>query len=218
MNQLLVICLAIAGYALLPSAEAPASDTSRWGITTKKKIEDKKDPAAPVENGGTETARGPSGHQPPPPVGSTSSSSPADMAPQNSSSGTATADPMQEDAGKPQAPPNSTEPSKATTKKPSATGAADGKLASPETTWASEQQKTVCEAYLKDLQEHFLKARHFSIQGVPCNTAEHASAFLRLSGKCRKDCPQGLLEQRGYTQSIIRNITTLEKLGRDRCR
>jgi hypothetical protein len=115
-------------------------------------------------------------------------------------------------------PPKPPKPAKAATPKESGKGGAvEATPAERKIAWASEQQKTVCEAYFKDLRENFLNARHFSIQGVPCKTAEHASAFLLLSEKCRKDCPQGLLEQKGYTDRIVRNITFLEKLGTDRC-
>ena len=83
--------------------------------------------------------------------------------------------------------------------------------------WDSEVQKETCTAYMKQLQDLFLKTRHYSIQGVPCQTAENAEAFLQLSDKCNSECPAGLIERSGYTSRIMRNIQFLKKLGNDRC-
>ena len=83
--------------------------------------------------------------------------------------------------------------------------------------WNSEVQKETCTAYMKQLQDLFLKTRHYSIQGVPCQTAENAEAFLQLADKCNSECPEGLIEKSGYTSRIMRNIQFLEKLGNDRC-
>lgn len=105
---------------------------------------------------------------------------------------------------------------KSDSKSPSATKKTE-KPARKKIKWANENQKTTCEKYLEQLKVQFLKTRHYSIQGVPCDTADHAKQFLALADTCKKDCPQGLLEQSGYTNRIIRNINWLEKLGNDRC-
>jgi len=83
--------------------------------------------------------------------------------------------------------------------------------------WDSEAQKATCDGYLKQLQDLFLKTRHYSIQGVPCETADHSDAFLQVADKCEKECPQDLLEKSGYTSRIMRNINWLNKLGNDKC-
>jgi hypothetical protein len=83
--------------------------------------------------------------------------------------------------------------------------------------WKNEAQKTKCNAYLASLKESFLKARHYSIQGVPCGTAENARSFMTLIDNCKRDCPVGFLKKRGYTSRIIRNLSWLEKLGSERC-
>jgi len=83
--------------------------------------------------------------------------------------------------------------------------------------WNDKNQKEACEGCLNSLHELFLKTRHYSIQGAPCDTREHAAAFLKIVEKCRRECPDGFLEQNGYTDRIVRNITYLEKLGTDRC-
>jgi hypothetical protein len=83
--------------------------------------------------------------------------------------------------------------------------------------WDSEAQKATCDGYLKQLQDLFLRTRHYSIQGVPCETADHADAFLQVANKCEKECPKGLLEKSGYTSRIMRNINWLNKLGNDKC-
>ena len=83
--------------------------------------------------------------------------------------------------------------------------------------WKNEAQKTRCNGYLASLKETFLKARYYSIQGVPCGTAENARSFMTLIEKCKRDCPDGLLKKNGYTSRIIRNLSWLEKLGAERC-
>lgn len=83
--------------------------------------------------------------------------------------------------------------------------------------WKNESQKTKCNGYLASLKESFLKARYYSIQGVPCGTAEHARSFMTLIDQCKKDCPAEFLKKNGYTARIIRNLNWLEKLGSERC-
>ena len=83
--------------------------------------------------------------------------------------------------------------------------------------WKNEAQKTKCNEYLTSLKESFLKARYYSIQGVPCGTAEHARSFMTLIEQCKHDCPDKFLKENGYTARIIRNLSWLEKLGSERC-
>ena len=83
--------------------------------------------------------------------------------------------------------------------------------------WENERQKTKCNEYLASLKELFLKARYYSIQGVPCGTGENARKFMSQIDQCRRDCPDGFLRRSGYTKRIIRNLSWLEKLGAERC-
>jgi hypothetical protein len=83
--------------------------------------------------------------------------------------------------------------------------------------WENEAHKTKCKAYLASLRESFLKARYYSIQGVPCDTAENAWSFMILIDQCKRDCPDQFLKKNGYTARIIRNLSWLEKLGSERC-
>jgi hypothetical protein len=83
--------------------------------------------------------------------------------------------------------------------------------------WESLQQKETCEKYLSQMREHFLKTRHYSIQGASCATAESAAAFEAISEKCVQQCPAEMLAQGGYTNRILRNIDYLERLGKERC-
>jgi|GEM_PF-4257267 len=83
--------------------------------------------------------------------------------------------------------------------------------------WVDPLQKETCESYLNLMRSSFLRTRHHSIQGAPCDTASNASAFLQITEKCVRECPQGFIQQSGYTDRILRNIQYLEKLGDDRC-
>lgn len=87
----------------------------------------------------------------------------------------------------------------------------------PALAWKDEKQKARCEAYLPKLKSGFLDARYYSIQGDSCATAEHAGAFLNTVEVCGKECPEGFLQQNGYTDDVIRNLDRLHKLGKDRC-
>ena len=82
---------------------------------------------------------------------------------------------------------------------------------------SNETKKEACDACLKNLRALFLKTRHYSIQGASCETCDQAKSFLNLYEKCRTRCTEKFLEENGYTDRIVRNITYLEKLGRDRC-
>ena len=83
--------------------------------------------------------------------------------------------------------------------------------------WKNKKQKATCETHLGQLKERFLKARYYSIQGVPCGTAENARSFMETVDNCKRDCPEGFLKKHGYTTRIIRNLSWLEKLGTERC-
>ena len=65
--------------------------------------------------------------------------------------------------------------------------------------WKNKSQKDQCNAYLVSLKESFLKARYYSIQGVPCGTAENSRVFMKLIAECKRDCPDGFLKRNGYT-------------------
>ena len=192
--------------------DAVASESSRWGITTNKKLE--KDQNTPIDNSGLETM--------PTPEESRGNQQPAPATKKN----TPPMNPAQTEhpaSGEPKAAiGDSNKPSSTSHKNVPGRNKAtpDAKGARPTTKamiWASEQQKTTCQTYTKDLRELFVKTRHFSIQGAPCKTRDFAAAFRHVKEKCIKDCPEGFLRQSGYTDRIFRNITYLEKLGNDRC-
>jgi hypothetical protein len=84
--------------------------------------------------------------------------------------------------------------------------------------WASNGQKTTCETYLMQMRDLFLKTRNQSINGVSCDTAKHAGNFLRLAERCKRNCPEGLLEKKGYTNRIMRELSFLESRGPDLCK
>lgn len=79
-------------------------------------------------------------------------------------------------------------------------------------------QKESCETYLKQLRELFLKTRQYATRRVPCKAAENGAAFLRVIETCKRDCPPQTLERNGYNARIVRYITSLHKIGEDRCR
>jgi hypothetical protein len=76
----------------------------------------------------------------------------------------------------------------------------------------------LCTNRLGLLRELFLKARRFASQRAACDLAESAAAFLRTIELCKSDCPPQSLEQNGFTQRVIRHMTSLGKIGRDQCR
>jgi hypothetical protein len=80
------------------------------------------------------------------------------------------------------------------------------------------RQKESCETHLKQLRELFLKTRQYATRRVPCKAAENGAAFLRVIETCRRDCPPQTLERSGYTARMVRYITSLQKIGEDRCR
>lgn len=200
----------------IPADEQEPS-ASRWGITTKKNLEDtrnttpgktgsapypkpqdrEKHPSieqsasSPSDNTGTEAA----------PVSEALSENAMEIKPQPNTSSTGSQSPEM----------------KASTGEKRSGDAAIKHNPPRGMNWSSEGQKRVCNGYLDDLRSLFLNTRHFSIQGASCETAKSAAAFLDSMEKCQRNCPDGLLEHSGYTERIIRNIRYLEKLGNDRC-
>ncbi len=83
--------------------------------------------------------------------------------------------------------------------------------------WKDEAQKAKCEALKDEIREGFVQARHFSIQGDACKTAEHARGFMTLVEALRRECPAGYLSHLGYNDRIVRNISDLRKVGERRC-
>lgn len=192
---------------------------TRWGITTKKNLQSPpqtaSDDTGSISHTKTEKTAAPTPTGEPAASVPETSKVPTDSvreAPANTSA-LDNISPAEKKASTKNQAPNSGAPSPA---KPSTTEA--GKKTAPQPiSWSSEEQKKRCNGHLKDLRSLFLKTRHYSIQGASCDTAESATAFLRTMETCKQDCPQGLLEQSGYTGRIIRNIKYLEKLGNDRC-
>ena len=183
-------------------ADGQSGSASRWGITTKKNMEDIRK-TAPDESGPEQEAKAPST------ADRTSVGSPA--ASELDKADTTTKAP---DGN---APAPAGDAMKAKPPKKSATAPAPKKVTPKVIQWSGEQQKSRCNGYLKELRSLFLQTRHYSIQGASCETAESAAAFLKSMATCQQNCPQGLLEYSGYTDRIIRNIRYLEKLGNDRC-
>jgi hypothetical protein len=181
------------------SADEREPSSSRWGIATKKNLENTRDTV--LEN--TESSED-EGNQV--------------IAPTPSPSHTALNPSVNADGAMKIEPTQTPSPDKqASTKIKPATTATRKDIAPQAIDWSSEGQKKVCDGYLEELRSLFLKTRHFSIQGASCDTAESAAAFLDSMGKCQRYCPEGFLEHSGYTERIIRNIRYLEKLGNDRC-
>lgn len=211
MKHLALIIVVVVWQACLPTGETEASEALRWGITLKKGLEERKanDPQS-AQKSGSNAAVDP---------GPQSQSQPAEF------DGVPEPDrqaPAEKKAAEKTAPPadGKSLPSSGAVVKPAAVEVKSVSPPAPELrkiAWDSDQQKTTCAEYLKEMREHFLQGRHFSIQGVPCDTAAHASVFLQVSEKCRRDCPEGVLEYYGYTDRILRNLSFLQKLGNDRC-
>lgn len=83
--------------------------------------------------------------------------------------------------------------------------------------WKDEAQKAKCEAFKDKIREAFVQARHFSIQGDACKTAEHARNFMTLVDACKGECTAEYLNHLGYNDRIVRNIGDLQKAGARRC-
>jgi hypothetical protein len=197
---MIVIVLMLAPVAI--PADGQGGSASRWGITTKKNMEDIRK-TTPDESGSERETQTPSTVVRPS-VGS----------PATSALDKADTPPMAPEGN---APAPAGDAAKAKPPKKSA-AAPDPKKITPQIIhWSGEQQKNRCNGYLEELRSLFLQTRHYSIQGASCETEKSAAAFLKSMATCQQDCPQGLLEYSGYTDRIIRNIRYLKKLGNDRC-
>ena len=195
VNFVVMLVLILSPVAIPADEEAPSS--SRWGITTKKNLEQPR-----ITEEIEETQSDPEETQA---IAPALPNHQGASSPSVNTDGNVKVDPTQQPS-----------PDKQTSTDKSHTKAATGNT-SKAIDWSSEGQKKACDGYLKDLRSLFLKTRHYSIQGASCDTAESAAAFLDSMGKCQRNCPEGLLERNGYTERIIRNIRYLEKLGNDRC-
>ena len=216
MHQLLitaVLLIVVYGFGTPLQTVSADSGTKRWGIVTKSPVEEKGTDTQETEKSAVTPDLPSAEADTPPPV-------PADRKP-DSQITTPGATGAKESAVQ-KAPDNQSmkpEPpdNKPPASKPQDSATKPGPPEQKKIKWDNENQKKVCENYLQHLQEQFLKTRHYSIQGVPCNTADHAEAFMQIADKCEKECPKGLLEQSGYTKRIMRNINWLGKLGNDQC-
>jgi hypothetical protein len=84
--------------------------------------------------------------------------------------------------------------------------------------WKDEAQKTRCQTYLTQLYDCLYKARSHYLRGDPCKSAAQTTLFLEVAEKCRKDCPEGILEAVGYSRRIMRNVSWLRDLNTKRCK
>lgn len=199
-----------------------ASDSMRWGIVPKNSSRSRPEATAPNDKT-TDPSKPETG-----PPGNSSQPEPSKRkAPEDTDS-----IPAARDEGSKSAVPDSTRPPVDLSQTPSSARKSapavkttpvskkkqdKSKSTSGKINWANDRQQKACEAYLTQLQGLFLKTRHYSIQGASCDTAENATAFLQTWKKCSRECPKAFLDQSGYNARIIRNITYLEKLGKDRC-
>ena len=196
----------IVSYLLCISLHAVAadSDSKRWGIVTKNPV-DQTEPPSKEDEKATDDKNKASAETP-----STEAIS-ADQKKENLTtkpSATEASDKKMQKTTPSEKPQSSKTPT---------SGSKAGQPIKEKITWADEKQEQTCNGYLEQLQEQFLKTRHYSIQGVPCKTADHAETFLQIADKCDKECPKGFVEASGYTSRIMRNIRFLGKLGNDKC-
>jgi hypothetical protein len=84
--------------------------------------------------------------------------------------------------------------------------------------WKDGAQKSHCQSYLVQLYDCLYKARNHYLRGDPCKSAAQTSLFLEVAEKCRKDCPEGILEAFGYSRRIMRNASYLKELNTKRCK
>jgi len=84
--------------------------------------------------------------------------------------------------------------------------------------WKDGAQKSHCQSYLVQLYDCLYKARNHYLRGDPCKSAAQTSLFLEVAEKCRKDCPEGILEAFGYSRRIMRNASWLKELNTKRCK
>jgi hypothetical protein len=80
------------------------------------------------------------------------------------------------------------------------------------------RQEDLCANHLGRLRELFLNTRRLASQRAVCSLAESAAAFLDVIAMCKRDCPSHTMEHNGYTPRVIRYITSLQKIGEERCR
>jgi hypothetical protein len=224
-HRMILLIVFVCGFCMAATqAVSSASESMRWGIVPKKSSQ--AEPEATAENSVTpapskpETDPPENSSQPMPskiqnPEKTGSSPTARDAVPKSADPASAPPSPAMDlsrtpSSDKKAAPP--VKPDPASKKKESKPISKARKI-----TWANDQQKKICVVYLTQLHDLFLKARNYSIQGASCDTAENSTAFLQTWEKCKQECPQAFLDQSGYTASIIRNITYLEKLGNQRC-
>lgn len=215
----LIVWLYMLPFMSLSQQDAMASDTKRWGVTTNKKLD--KNPSTSIDHTGLEADQdqpnrkdatspdGKSENQPDTVVKGTGKGIKPNQPNPPSNNPAPQADVLK----KPSLPSHKTKMGEKSTKPTTK----DAPSSTKAMLWDDEHQKMKCKEYITDLRKWFLKTRHYSIQGAACQTKEYAAAFLHAKDKCTRDCPQGFLSQNGYTDRIVRNITYLEKLGKDRC-
>ncbi|MCF8120647.1 MAG: hypothetical protein K9L83_10600 [Deltaproteobacteria bacterium] len=83
--------------------------------------------------------------------------------------------------------------------------------------WANEAQQVKCDTYLTELRKSLGKARTSSVRGDTCATAKHAKLFLDKADQCKKECPDGFLESKGYSEKVMQNVSVLLELGKKAC-
>jgi hypothetical protein len=207
-----VLILFIVYGLLLPfQAIAAESENKRWGIVTKKPIDNNVTLSKESEKT-TDSSIKPASDP------ALKQELPENREPKASNKINATDDSGSSSQKVTDIKADETEP--AGNKQPSQKPKSDQKSAKPKKekiVWSNPGQEKICTNYLYQLQDQFVKTRHYSIQGVPCKTAEHAEAFLLIADKCDKECPKDLIERSGYTGRIMRNIRFLGKLGNDQC-
>jgi len=215
MHQLLITALALIvvyGFGTPLQTVSADSGTKRWGIVTKTPVEEGNTVSREAEKSAVTPDGPPTDAVTPPTV-------PGDQKQGSPTTTPATSDAKESAVQK--APENKTmktgSPAKTTDSKSQDSASKPEQPEQKKIKWDNENQKKVCENYLQQLQAQFLKTRHYSIQGVPCKTADHAEEFLQVADKCENECPKGLIESSGYTSRIVRNIKFLEKLGNDKC-
>lgn len=87
----------------------------------------------------------------------------------------------------------------------------------PEVKWATEAQKEQCEEIKDRLRRIFQNVRYYSVRGDGCNTARYSETFLATIEEADRRCPEGLMEQIGYSEIVVDNVRTLLELGNKRC-
>ena len=83
--------------------------------------------------------------------------------------------------------------------------------------WQGAAQQTRCQGYAKALNQSYLNARYYSVQGDRCKTAHYSAAFLKTADMCRTGCPETYMESLGFDNHFIRNMQQLKALGSESC-